>query len=135
VKKILMEKVRRGIKSAGISLILVSFIASACGRKMPPPGKPDVDPPAITITQPHSGDTLRGEINVNFLIQDKSKIKWVSLFVDNKEEFRDSTEPFSLSFKTDSLADTLHLIKVKACDFWDNIGESKVVEVFIRNKE
>jgi len=24
---------------------------------------------------------------------------------------------------------------VKACDFWDNIGESKVVEVFIRNKE
>jgi len=131
-----MEKARKKIiKNAGISLILASFIVSACGRKMPPPGKPDVDPPVIAITQPHAGDTLRGEINVNFLIQDKSKVKWVSLLVDNKEELRDSTEPFSLSFKTDSLADTLHLIKVKACDFWDNIGESKVVEVFIRNKE
>ena len=114
------------------SFILVFFVVG-CGRKAPPPGKPDVDGPVLVIKGLAVGDTLRDSVQVEVEAEDKSKIAFVSLFVDGTEKMRDSTSPYVFQIDTAQFPDTLHTVQAKAIDVWDNWGESSKITVFSKN--
>jgi len=113
------------------SLLLI--VITACGHKAPPPGKPDISPPEITIIFPKNGDTLSMDtVRVEVEVKDSSAIKEYILIIDGMR--RVTTEDTdSLFFTTDSLVDTLpHTLSVRASDVWDNWGTSPPVKFFIK---
>ncbi len=130
---------REGRKRAGIrglvnfTFLLLILVFPGCGSRMPPPGKPDIDPPEIKITYPAPLDTVKGTIYIKYTIKDKSPIQWIGLYVDGIKQILDSTHRDSLFFKSDTLYDGVHKIMLKAKDKWDNTGQSNVVKVITLN--
>ena len=110
--------------------IFPAFLLLSCGYKAPPPGKPDINPPQVRITYPLDGDTVYTDTSVSFLINDESQIKKVTLVINEKTVEVDSTPPFTLPLKLEDIQDSVAIIKVRAVDIWDNMGESKPVKVF-----
>ncbi len=116
------------------TLLLFSLFAfSGCGSKMPPPGKPDIDPPRIKITYPRSMDTVKGSIYIKYSYEDKSSLKWIRLYIDGIKSLLDSSLSDSLLFKSDTLYDGVHKLMLEAKDRWDNVGKSKTVAVITVN--
>lgn len=97
---------------------------------MPPPGKPDTEPPDVEILSPFDRDTLEGEIEIKIGVKDKSRIIYVEVFSDDKSIGKDSIPPYIFKF---FLSDSVHFLKAKAIDEWDNIGYSKKIKIV--NKE
>ena len=114
-------------------LLLLPVIFFGCGSKMPPPGKPDIDPPEIEITYPQAMDTIKGSIYVKFSYKDKSPLQWIRLYVDGVRSASDSSFSDSLLFKSDTLYDGVHKLMLEAKDKWDNLGKSEIVTVVTVN--
>jgi len=113
--------------------LLITILTGSCGRKAPPPGKPDVDGPVLEIRGISPGDTLSDTVNLSVEAHDKSGISFVSLFVDGSEVLRDSVSPYEFNWNTTELEDTLHEVMAKGIDKWDNWGESPKIKVFTKN--
>lgn len=107
-------------------MIILIIILNFCAKKMPPPGKPDTEPPDIEILTPSDRDTLENEIEIKVEVKDKSKIIYVECFSDDKSIGKDSISPYIFKF---ILSDSVHFFKIKAIDEWDNIGYSKKIKV------
>lgn len=97
---------------------------------MPPPGKPDIDPPKLRIRGILEGDTLRDTTGILFEVEDKSPLKWVRLLVDRSPVLTDSVAPFELFLDPFAFPDTLHTLQIEAADTWDNIGRSPPLRVY-----
>ena len=123
-------KRRRHISSI---LFILLFAFAGCGSKMPPPGKPDIDPPSIKITYPVPFDTIKGIVNVKYLCTDKSPVMWVKLYVDGRIFYTDSAVSFSIPFKSDTLYDGKHNLMLEAKDKWDNAAKSPIVTIITNN--
>lgn len=117
-----------------VSLSLILFLLLACGRRGYPPGKPEVEGPEIKIISPSEGDILRGTVVVKIDAKDPSGVRFVYLFVDQKEVARDSSPPYEIKWDTSIFPDTLHTILVKGQDKWDNWGESEKIHVYTENE-
>lgn len=114
-------------------IFLMAFFATSCGRKAPPPGKPDVDGPVLEIKGITQGDTISDTADLNVEASDKSGISFVALFVDGSEILRDSASPYNFTWDTGKLPDTLHVVVAKGLDTWDNWGVSPKIIVITRN--
>jgi hypothetical protein len=107
-------------------ILFIFILILLCAKKMPPPGKPDIDPPDVEIVSPLDGDSVIGEIEVKINANDKSKIIYVELFVDDKKFGVDSLLPYIFKF---SPSDSVHFLRASAIDEWENIGWSKKIKV------
>ena len=107
-------------------VVFLIMILSFCAKKMPPPGKPDTEPPYVEILTPYDRDTLYGEIEIKVEVKDRSRIIYVEVFSDDKSIGKNSIPPYIFKF---SLSDSVHFLKAKAVDEWDNIGYSKKIKV------
>ncbi len=127
---------RKPAEEAGIRrkrssvFILLGLLLLSCASRMPPPGKPDIDPPSIKIVSPKNGDTLRGVFYVKYIYRDKSPLAKFWLFIDSRKVVEDSILRDSIELHTDSLLDTVHFLHAEAMDKWDNRGKSNTVRVF-----
>lgn len=118
-----------------ISVSFIFLIIAACGHKVPPPGKPDIGPPTITVLYPASGETLSVDtVHIRLKIEDESPIKLMRIELDGKV-YKSTNDMDSLFFTTDSLVDSLpHNFIIKASDVWDNWGASSPVNFYLRKK-
>lgn len=107
-------------------IIILMIFLNFCAKKMPPPGKPDTEPPEVKILTPSDNDTLENEIEIKVEVKDKSKIIYVECFSDDKSIGKDSISPYIFKF---ILSDSAHFLKAKAIDEWDNIGYSGKIKV------
>ncbi|MEO0260463.1 MAG: Ig-like domain-containing protein [candidate division WOR-3 bacterium] len=107
-------------------IIFLMIILNFCAKKMPPPGKPDTQPPDVEILNPSDRDTLEGEIEIKIEVKDKSKIIYVEVFSDDKSIGKDSIPPYIFKFL---LSDSVHFLRAKAIDEWDNIGYSGKIKI------
>jgi len=107
-------------------ILFIFILIFLCAKKMPPPGKPDTEAPIVEIVSPLHGDSITGEIEVKINVNDKSKIIYVELFVDDKKFGVDSSFPYIFKF---SPSDSVHFLKASAIDEWENIGWSKKIKV------
>lgn len=114
-------------------LLLTLLVLIGCGSKMPPPGKPDLDPPRINITYPEAFDTVKGVVYIRYTCEDKSPIDWIKLYVDGRITFTLSNLSDSIPFKSDSLYDEEHKLMLEAKDKWDNVGKSPIVQIITNN--
>ncbi len=118
-----------------IVLSVIFAVAVACGHKAPPPGKPDIEPPVITVLYPSNGETLSIDtVHIKLKIEDKSPIKIMRIVLDGKV-YKSTGKVDSLFFTTDSLVDSLpHKFVIKASDVWDNWGASPSVKFYLKRK-
>ncbi len=118
-----------GEKKNKTFLLLLLFLTS-CASRMPPPGKPDTDPPEIKIVYPQDKDTVYKFLQVRYIYKDKSPLSWIGLYIDGRRVFVDSIKRDSIVLKMDTLPDTIHTIYIEAKDRWDNTGKSNIVKIF-----
>jgi len=100
---------------------LTWVVLSACGRKAPPPGKPDSTPPEVRIVQPKPlqevapGDTVPLVLEIH----DQSPIvQGVLRLMRGDTLLRDTTEPLTFSLVVDTQwarTETLRIL----LDIWD----------------
>ncbi len=124
------------MRKLGIALML---LVSSCGYKAPPPGKPELEGPKITIIEPHEADTVKDTACVVFKAHDPSKTARAALFVDGtsvselKIAKPDTTVVGTLCFNSAEYYDGIRKIHVVAYDTWDNRGESGRITVYSLN--
>lgn len=126
-------KTKRKLKRVKVLLLFLLFYPVGCGSRMPPPGKPDIDPPKLKILYPKDMDTVKGLIYVRYSYEDKSPLLWIQLYVDGRRTFLDSSLIDSIPFISDSLYDGIHKVWLQAIDKWDNLGKSKPVRIITLN--
>ncbi len=118
-----------------IAVAFIVLIIGACGHKAPPPGKPDIEPPTLTVLYPVNGETLTVDtVRIKLKIEDKSPIKLLRIVIDGKV-YKSTGDIDSLFFTTDSLVDSLpHRFIIKASDVWDNWGTSPPVNFYLKKR-
>ena len=91
----------------------------------------DQTAPAVTITSPTSGTTVKGNVTVAARINDDHRLATISLTVDGVEV--DSNQPLggtgvtiSLTWDSDAAADGEHTLTVQATDSTGNVGSASV---------
>jgi len=104
-----------------------------CGRKEPPPGKPELIGPEIRILSPEEGDTVKGKLKVIADVKDSSGVKLVRVLIDQTEAGVDSEPPYEFEIPIRNLKDTLHTVQILAEDKWDNTS-SKEIRIFIESE-
>ncbi|MEN3046179.1 MAG: hypothetical protein ABDH49_04265 [Candidatus Hydrothermales bacterium] len=72
-------------------------------------------------------DTIRDSFKITVSVEDKSKILWVKLLIDGKESQIDSIPPYEFLI---SPPYNKYEITFQALDRWENLGTSKVFEIF-----
>ncbi len=127
----MIEKRKEGAERKRSKLILLFILLSlSCASRMPPPGKPDIDPPDIKIISPTNGDTVRGLLSVKYVYSDRSSLGWLGVYIDGRRVMEDSVIRDSILLKVDSLLDTMHTLYLEAKDKWDNLGRSNHIRFF-----
>ena len=126
------ERKKENVVGGRISntIFLLLLFLSSCASRMPPPGKPDIDPPKVRIVYPKDKDTVYKFLEVRYIYKDKSPLSWIGLYVDGRRVFVDSIKRDSIVLKMDTLSDTIHTIYIEARDRWDNTGKSNKVKIF-----
>jgi len=87
----------------------------------------DDDPPAVIITFPPDGDTVRGTITIRADASDDKGIKYVEFYIDKNKMHTDSTSPYRYTWDTTAYTNDSHTIKAIAYDTanqfqWDQIS-------------
>ncbi|MEN3044540.1 MAG: Ig-like domain-containing protein [Candidatus Hydrothermales bacterium] len=106
---------------------LLALVLFCCGYKAPPPGKPDIEAPSITILNLKEKDTIRDTFKIILSVEDKSKIVWVKLLLNGKEFQIDTIPPYEFLLPPPH---NKWEITFQALDRWENLGNSKVFEIF-----
>jgi hypothetical protein len=105
-----------GIVMAGIMLG-----GQACGRKAPPPGKPDSAPPEVRIVRPQPGQQVAPGDTVPLILEihDQSPIvKGVLRLSQGDTLLQDTTPPLSFSLGVDTSWARSETLKI-LLDIWD----------------
>jgi hypothetical protein len=95
----------------------------------------DDDPPAVIITFPPNGDTVRGTITIRADASDDKGIKYVEFYIDKTKMHTDSTSPYKFTWDTTAYPNDSHTIKAVAYDTanqfqWDQISVTVNNEVY-----
>lgn len=83
-------------------------------------------PPSVTITDPTSGETVSGTINVIATATDNIGVSKVDFSIDGKLRSSDSTSPYEYSWDTTVETDVDHTITATAFDTNNNSSEDSV---------
>jgi hypothetical protein len=90
----------------------------------------DEEPPSVALTQPTSGQTLRGTVTLAATASDNVGVSRVAFFVDGVQVSSDTTAPYSYSYNTRLKANGTWTLLAKAYDARGNEGRSE--EVLVR---
>lgn len=83
-------------------------------------------PPSVTITNPTSGETVSGTINVIATATDNIGVNKVDFSIDGKLRSSDSTSPYEYSWDTTTETDVDHTITATAFDTNNNSAKDSV---------
>jgi len=87
-------------------------------------------PPAVTITYPKNGDTVRGFVNIageSHDLDGDAEIQWVKVKIDNDNWFEaNDTNYWNYDWDSKKVLDESHTVSAKA---YDGIAESNIVSV------
>jgi len=109
------------------------FLVFSCAKKMPPPGKPDISPPKIQLSDfKFNSINDTGFISLVCKINDNSKISRTLIYIGDSIFYRDTLNKDSFSFDCKFyvplfLKDSLIILKIESADEWDNVGVFKKI--------
>ena len=96
----------------------------------------DSTPPSVSITSPHTGDTVSGTIPVTATATDNVGVVGVQFKLDgNNLGAEDMTAPYEISWDTTAAADGSHTLTGVARDAAGNTSVSTAVTVTVRNND
>jgi subtilisin family serine protease len=94
----------------------------------------DVTVPAVSITSPGTGLTMKGSVGVAASASDNSgMVEAVEFFVDGALKTTDTAAPFAFTWDTLTVKDGTHTLTAKAYDPTGNVGTSHAVSVTVKN--
>jgi len=95
----------------------------------------DTTAPAVAITSPTGGATVKGTASVSVSASDNAGVTKVELMVDGKLFAADTTAPFSFSWDSATVADGSHTLSATAYDAAGNVGRSGEATVSVMNAQ
>ena len=93
----------------------------------------DTTSPAVSISSPSSGSTVKGTATVNITATDNVGVTKVDLFVNGSLFATDTTSPFSFAWDTTTVTDGTYTITASAYDAAGNMAQSSSVSAKIVN--
>jgi len=84
----------------------------------------DITPPTITIDNPHSGDTVSGDVIIRTTPSDNVGVVKVDFIIDNVTQTTLTNGPWQFTWHTGAISDGPHTITVKAYDAANNTGSA-----------
>lgn len=94
---------------------------------------PDTQAPTTAITVPAAGATVNGTTAVTATASDNVGVTRVELWVDGVLALTDTTQPYTFSWSTTTLANGNHTLQSRAYDAANNVGQSAGVTVAVNN--
>ena len=95
----------------------------------------DTTPPAVSVTSPAGGSTVKGAVAVNTTATDNVGVTKVELYVNNSLYATDTTSPFSFSWDSTAVADGNYTLFARAYDAAGNSAQSSNVSVKVVNTQ
>lgn len=95
-------------------------------------GTEDWQPPQVRSLTPPEAE-VRGTVGIDVSITDSSDVPFALLYVDGLEHDSLTSAPWRFEVVTDSLADGIHLLEVRAQDEFANEGVSPILRVNVVN--
>lgn len=91
----------------------------------------DTTPPTVSITSPINGANLarRSTVAITATASDNTSVTAVEFYVNNSLTCKDTTAPYSCSWKVPSAGNKSYNLQAKAYDPANNIGASSIVKV------
>lgn len=108
-----------------ITAIILIFIS--CARK-------DKEPPYVEIVSPKDSSLFYGNLKVEVLVVDSSKIRDVLIYLNDNLFDTDTSYPYEFNIKFD-IPFTWYKLFAKAYDIYNNEGISKKINIFTLGKE
>ncbi|UFS69117.1 Ig-like domain-containing protein [Geomonas sp. RF6] len=93
----------------------------------------DATPPAVALTSPLAGSTVRGAVSVSANATDAVGVTRVEFYVQGAIAATTTTAPYSFTWNTASVANGSYTLTAKAYDAAGNIGRSGTVTVTVSN--
>ena len=97
-----------------------------------PSPSPDTMPPTVSITSPSSGSTLAGIVTISANAADNTGITRVEFYVGGALIGSDTTNPYSVSWNTNTVSTGPLSLVVRAFDLASNVGTTSM-NVIINN--
>lgn len=94
---------------------------------------PDQSPPSAQVTQPTSGATVSGTVQVAVSATDNVGVTRVELYVDSQLRGTDFDAPYLFDWNTTAIANGAHLLYAKAYDAVGHEIKSPFVDVVVSN--
>jgi hypothetical protein len=96
-------------------------------------GSADVTPPAVTLTSPSGGETVRGTLTLAADASDDSGVARVEFLVDGATVGSDSTAPYALDWSSASGSDGVKSVAARAVDAAGNEATSSPRTIAVDN--
>jgi hypothetical protein len=98
------------------------------------PASSDTIPPAVSITNPASGQTVTGTVPVAANATDNVAVASVQFYLDGKPLSGPVTAPpFAIQWDTTTVPNGTHALSAQATDISGNVGASQPVTVSVQN--
>ena len=91
--------------------------------KFAPPGD---NPPNVSITNPHNGDTVSGTVTITADASDDNGVDRVEFYIDGVLKHTDNTAPYSYDWDSTTVGDGNHTIEAKAYDTANQVGTDQI---------
>ena len=99
-------------------------------------GNGDIVTPTVQLTAPMDGATVGGTITISADANDNVGVVGVQFYLDgNALGSEDTTNPYSLSWNTATVANGTHTLMAKARDAAGNIGSSTTIQLTVDNSD
>jgi len=122
---------RRNFWKLLVSLLLLTFSLGQTGGCLD--WFRDKNPPTVQITNLKDNSTLSGIVTIQVNATDNVGVIRVEFYIDGNKIGEDISSPYEYNWDTDSYANGIHLVMVKAYDNTGNVGESPVITVNVQN--
>ncbi|EHP83754.1 peptidase S8 and S53 subtilisin kexin sedolisin, partial [Geobacter metallireducens RCH3] len=93
----------------------------------------DTTAPTVSIPSLNAGSTVKGTVTVNVAAADNIGVTRIELYINGALYASSNTSPFSFSWDTTTLPDSIYTIAVKAYDAAGNVGELSLAGIVVYN--
>ena len=93
----------------------------------------DTLPPTVSISSLNFGSTVKGTVTINAAASDNVGVSRVELYINGVLYASSNVSPFSFSWDTTTLPDSIYSIAVKAYDAAGNVGQWSLSGIIVNN--